>query len=262
MKMKRGRSAVLSIAAVVAASTALPAPAAGQQRDAVEIPLELRSGRMVVPVHTPDGEELEFLVSTGSAVTVLSRSGAEKIGDRAVTLGGLPVSTENAHIVDDASLTVDGVVMDGLVGNNTLNQSDNLFDAPGGRLVLKPTGRSVEWPGMTLSEPVPLRIYHGVVASLDVAVDGTEYPAMLELGAQALLANEAVLSETGITDGTATLSLGATDFTDVPIEASDHPTLGRFSPNGDGFVIVGAPPLWRCAISLSWVHRELRTCVR
>lgn len=217
---------------------------------------------MVIPAVAADGTELTFLVSTGSSVTVLSQSGAAKIGDGGATMGGLPINMQNAQTIADADLTVDGTVMDGLVSNNTLNEFDILFDVPGGRLVLQPFGRTVEWPGMTLSDPVPLRIFHGVVAALDVVIDGTTYPAMLELGASSLLANEAVFQENQIAGGTADLTLGAVTFTDLPIEASDNPVISRFSPNGDGFVIVGAPPALDCAISLSWVHREMRTCIR
>jgi hypothetical protein len=227
-----------------------------------EGPLSARDGRMVVPVNTADGAELTFLVSTGSAVTVFSETGQQRIGDQAVTLGGLPVNMEGSQTVPDADLTVDGVVMDGLVSNNTLNEYDVLFDVPGGRLVLKPFGRSVEWPGMTLSDPTRLRIYHGVVIGLDVEVNGTEYPAMLELGAPALLVNQAVLQESGIAGETADLRLASSDFNGVPIRLSDHPVIDRFSPNGDGFVLVGTPPALDCAIAVSWVHRELRTCVR
>jgi len=252
----------LAFLALLALQTEPPAVPGSRMQEAVEIPLRLEAGRMVIPARAADGTELAFLVSTGSAVTVLSASGAAKIGGQAVTIGGLPVNMDNAQTLDDADLTVKGRVMDGLVSNNTLNAFDILFDVPGGRLVLKPFGRSVAWPGMTLSDPVTLRIYHGVVAALDVEIDGTPYPAMLELGAPALLVNEAVLRENRITEGTAALGLGSTVFENLPIEGSDHPSIPRFSPNGDGFVIVGAPPAWACAISLSWVHRELRTCVR
>lgn len=229
----------------------------------VEIPLTTREGRMVIPVMAADGTELSFLVSTGSAVTVLSESGASRVGDQPLTMGGLPVNLENHQTVDDASLTVGGKVMDGLVSNNTLNEFNVLFDAPGGRLVLKPFGRAVEWPGVALSEPMRLRVYHGVVLGLDVTVQGRTYPAMLELGAPALLVNEAVLDETGITDGrAASLELGHTTFHDVPIQLSDHPVITRFSPNGDGFVMVGTPPVLECPIAISWVHSEIRTCAR
>ncbi len=253
-----------AVCATILLTTAMAA-AAGQalSQSPVEIPLSARAGHMVVPVRTADGNELTFLVSTGSAVTVLSESGAARVGGQALTLGGVPVNMEDHETLYDASLTVDGQVMDGLVGNNTLSGYDVLFDVPGGRLVLKPFGRAVEWPGVALSEPVRLRIYHGVVLALDVKVQGHIYPAMLELGAPALLVNEAVLRETGITDGSAdSFELGATTFHDVPDRLSDHPVIARFSPRGDGFVLVGTPPVLECAIAISWVHSEIRTCAR
>ena len=235
-------------------------PALGQ--GVTEVPLQARGGRMVVPVRAADGTELRFLVTTGSAVTVLSESAAAKVGDQALTLGGLPVDMEGSQTIPDASLTVDGVAMDGLVSNNTLNDYDVLFDVPGRRLLLKPFGKKVEWPGMKLSDPVRLRVYHGVVLALDVEVDGKPYPAMLELGSPSLLVNQAVLDENGITDGKADLRLGGTLFPSLPIRVSDNPIIARFSPGGDGFVLVGAAPAADCAIAVSWVHREMRTCVR
>jgi len=228
---------------------------------AIEIPLEVRAGRMTVPVRAADGTELRFLVTTGSAVTVLSESGETRAGGQALTLGGAPVNMEGSVTLPDSDLTVEGVVLDGLVSNNTLNAFDVLFDVPGGRLVLEPIGRSVEWPGMELSDPVRLRVYHGVVLALDVELDGVAYPAMLELGAPKLLVNRRVLEETGIASGVAkVLKIGSTTFQDVPVELSDHPSIARFSPNGDGFVVVGTPPALTCPVAISWVHREMRTC--
>jgi len=243
-------------------TSAAGVPAVAQTRGPVEVPLQLRSGRMVVPVRAADGTELTFLLTTGSAVTVLSESAARRVGDQALTLGGVPLNLDDRQTLPDGRLTFDGFSADGMVGNNTLNAFDELFDVPGGRLILKPFGRSVEWPGMKLSEPIRLRILHGVVISMDVEVDGRPYPAMLEMGAPSLLVNQAVLDEGGITGKTvAALELGPSTFHDVPIRLSDNPIIGRFSPNGAGFVLVGAPVVWDCAVSVSWVHQEMRTCV-
>jgi hypothetical protein len=227
----------------------------------VEVPLSLREGHMVVPVSAPDGTRLNFLVSTGTAVTVLSESAATRIGVGAPTLGGVTLDMEGHQTLPDARLTFGAFKADGMVGNNTLNQFDNLFDVPGGRLVLKPFGRAVEWPGMTLSDPIRLRILHGVVPTLDVEVNGTTFAAFLELGAQKLLVNQAVLDQARVAGGTAALALGASAFHDVPIELSDNPIIARFTAPENGFVIVGAPLVWHCAVSVSWVHQELRTCV-
>jgi hypothetical protein len=36
----------------------------------------------------------------------------------------------------------------------------------------------------------------------------------------------------------------------------------RFAGNDTGFVLVGAHIALDCVLSVSWVHRELRTCVK
>lgn len=248
----------VTLLAAMLATLAGPATA----QNVTQVPLSTHGGRMVVPVEAADGTHLEFLISTGSAVTVLSESASAKVGDQDLTLGGLPVNRDGMQTIADASLRVDGKQMDGLVSTNTLNDYDVLFDVPNGHMLLKPFGKTVEWPGVQLSDPVRLRVYHGIVLALDVEVDGTTYPAMLELGAPTLLSNKAVLEENHITDAKADLRLGATTLPGLPIQVSDHPSIARFSPNGDGFVLVGAAPAMTCAIAVSWVHREMRTCVR
>jgi hypothetical protein len=238
-------------------------PAAGPGTDGpVQVSLGVLDGHMTVPVHTADGTELTFLVSTGAAVSVLSESGAARAGDQDLMLGSIPLDMQGSQTLEDARLTVGGTVVDGMVGINTLNRFDVLFDVPGGRMVLKPVGPSVSWAGVTLSPPIRLRVYHGIVLALDVEVQGRTYPAMLELGAPALLVNQRVLDETGVADGaTAGLVMGGTAFDDVPVRLSDHPTIARFSPSGDGFVIVGTPPALTCPVAVSWAHREMRTCL-
>lgn len=241
-----------------------PVEGGAQGADALEVSLETRGGYLVVPVTTSDGTELAFALSTGSTQTVLTESGLERIGDgRTLTLGGLPVPMESIHTVPDEGLTVEGEVLDGMVGANMLNGFDILVDVPGGKLALRPVGRSPEWQGAGLGDPVPLRVYHGIVLGLDVEVNGTEYPAMLDLGTRSLLINERVKEEGGIEGGRArSVRVGAATFTDVPAELSDHPVFRRFSPTGDGFVIVGAAITLGCPLSISWVHREMRTCAR
>ncbi len=248
--------------AVLAAVMAAPAAAQTHGPKIVEIPLRVHGGKMIVPVEAPDGTQLEFIVST--YMTLLSETGAKRIGGQTgLTLGGVPVSTEDARIVADADLTVAGKVFDGVVGSQTLNQFDVLFDAPGGRLVLKTIGRSVEWEGMMMSDPVPLRIYHGLVIGLDVQLNGTEYGAMLDVGMGSLAVNERVRTEASIEgDRVSTLQVGGTTYSDLSVRVLDDAAFGQWSPNGEGFVFVGAPIAIDCAISVSYVHQELRTCVR
>lgn len=245
-------------------SSALDAGARGAQTaQTVEVPLRMLDGWLVVPVRTGDGRELRFGLSTGSDRTVLSESGEARIGDVALDLGGVAVPTEPHATVPDSDLTGGETVLDGQVGSNVLSEYDVLIDVPGGRLVLKSPGRDVSFDGIALSEPVPLRILHGVVISLDVQLNGTTYPASLVLGAATLIANRGVQSELSIGDeGTVTLGLGLADFDNVPVRVLDLDVFDRWSPTGAGFVLVGTPFLSECVASLSWLHRELRTCAR
>ncbi len=240
-------------------------PASAQSGDEpVEVPLTVHAGRLVVPVAAPDGTELAFLLTTSSGVTVFSETGAaQAAGQSGLTLAGLPVPTDETHTVPDDDLTIDGKRFDGMIGPNMLNQFDVLIDAPGERLVLKPGGRSVEWEGVALSDAVRLRVYHGVILGLDVELNGTEYPAALDLATPTLVVNEGVRTDAGLHDeDTATLGLGSAAHPDLPVRVLDLEIFRRWSPNGEGFVMVGAALARDCAISLSWVHREMRTCVR
>ena len=240
-------------------------PAAAQHgRHAVEIPLRVHGGALVVPVDAPDGTQLEFLVGMGSLVTVLSETGAKQIGEQTgLTLGGVPFDTDSVPTGSDADFTIEGTVFAGLVASNTLNQFDVLFDVPGGRLVLQAPGRSVSWAGMSLSEPVRLRLYHGAIISFDLKLNGEAYPAMLDLGLRSLIANEEAGAEAAVQgDRVETLTIGGTTYTDLPVRVEDTPITQRFTRTGGGFVLVGAPIAWDCALSVSYVHQELRTCVR
>ena len=60
----------------------------------------------------------------------------------------------------------------------------------------------------------------------------------------------------------ATLGIGYASLVDLPIRVLDLPIFGGWDPNDRGFVILGAPIAYDCAISLSWAHKEIRTCVR
>ena len=231
----------------------------------LEVPLHHHQGRLWVPVQGGDGTELRFLLSTGTPFTVLSETGAARASG-ALTLGGLEqasVDLTDAQTMDDASLTWKGERFDGMVAPNTLNAFDLLLDGPGGRLLLRPVGPPVSWEGYELSRPVRLQVYHGVVLALQVAMGGTSYPAMLELGTPMLLGNPAVGEAGAIVEGRApSLEIGGATWSDLPAEVEDHPSIRRFSPNGDPFVIVGGLIAVDCPISISWVRAELRTCVR
>ncbi len=254
---------VLAIAVLV---TAAASPAAAQMHGngPTEVPLRMEQGRLLVPVQAPDGTELEFMLSTGTPPTVFSESTAARLGDQTgLTIGGLPLNMEDIAIVPDEQLTMDGLVIAGIVGAMTLNEYDILVDVPGERLVLKPFGRSVEWDGVELSDPIRLRVYHGVILGLDIEFNGREYQAMLDLGMSTMVINEPVKTAMHLeAEGVSTLGLGGTTLSDLPVRVRDLEIFNNWDPDGAGFVIVGAPVAQNCAISISWVHREMRTCVR
>ncbi len=256
--MKRTMWATMLV--LLAAGSTASAEAQGART--IEIPLRVEDGRLIVPVEASDGTELQFIVST--SYTVLSKSGAARLGDRpSLTMGGVVVRTDTVPAFPDEELTVAGKVMDGMVGSSTFNRFDLLIDVPRGRLLLKPIGRSVEWEGVKLSQPVPVRVMHGLLFGLDVEFEGQAYGATLELKRPALVVSQAVKAQTGIDDDdVGTLRLGYATYADVPARVRDLPLFSGWDPSGKGFVVVGAPITFDCAISLSWVHREIRTCVR
>ena len=114
-----------------------------------------------------------------------------------------------------------------------------------------------------MSDPIRVRVLHGILMGMDVEFNGREYAAMLDFGMGTLVVNEPVRTQTkidAVDEGT--LKLGGRTFYDLPVRTLDLPLFRGWDPNGDGFVVVGAPLAYDCAISLSWVHREIRTCVR
>ncbi len=238
-------------------------PAGQMLTESVEIPLRVHEGRLTVPVETEDGTTLEFIVSTANMVTVFSETGKARVGDSRISVAGLPISTKGSQTVADSDLTDGGTVFDGIIGSTFLNRFDVLIDAPGGRLVLKAPGRWVEWDGLTLSDPIRVRLLHGAILTLDVELNGQTYPAMLDIGTSTVVVNERVKTEASLADdGIGTLKVGATTHEDLPVRVLDLPLFHRFSPNGDGFVLVGAPLALDCVVSISYVRQELRTCVR
>ncbi len=257
----------LLLAGVLACSgsAAALAQSIGQQDtgDQIVIPLSVEGGRLRVPVQGPDGAVYNFTVNLG--MTMLSESGAARIGDdlHGLTLGGSAVDTEEILTVPDGELAIDGMVFDGVIGAQNLNSFDILIDVPGGRLVLKPIGRSVQWEGVPLTNAVPLRVYHGLLLSVDVELEGMVFGGVLDLGPSTIIISEAARAKSGAEgDRVATFRMGYRTFTDVPIRVEELAIFQGWDPEGKGFVVIGAPVTYDCAIAISWAHAEMRTCLR
>ena len=254
---------ILALTALLAVS----GPSVGAQRHEtgpIEIPIRVQGGRLIVQVAAPDGSTANFVLTTANTVTLLSETGAERFAQRGgLTMGGVKVSLEGHSTIPDESLIIDGIAMDGMVSSNTLNQFDVLIDVPQRRMLLRDVGPSVDWGDIPLSEPIGLRVYHGMILSFEVSLNGQEYGATLDVGTPDIVVNEPVGAKSKIdAEGYATLALGGGTFPDLPVRVRDLEILKRFDPNGNGFVVVGAALASDCVISISWVHQEMRTCVQ
>jgi len=235
-----------------------PAAGAGSGRAAIEVPLRVDGGRLIVTAQDDAGGRYDFVLGLGPML--LTTTGAERIGgaiDR-LTLGGAPIATERVQTVPDRYLA--GTTALGVIGGETLHGFDLLIDAPGGRLVMKPVGRSVRWDGVTLSSPVRLQVFHDVLLRADVDFGGHVVGGLLDLAQPHLEVNDALGPEVEA-DAVKTFRMGYRAWTDLPARVTDSPTLRAWDRAGDGFVIVGAPIAYDCAIAVSWVHAELRTCL-
>jgi hypothetical protein len=237
--------------------------AAQSSADWFDVPLRIDDGRLLVPVQIGQGVEVDFIVSTANTVTVLNQAFIDNHGvDGDFFLGDIEVNLENYATVPNEQLNSGTSTIVGIIGANTLNEFDLLFDVPDGRLVMKEVGRAMDFEGASLGEVVRLRVYHGLLLGLDVDVAGATLPALLDTGADGVLANSAGARAIGVSDGgSAVLTAGATAFGTLPITVSDSPLMERWDPNGDGFIILGAPITIDCALAISWVHREMRRCV-
>lgn len=233
-----------------------------QERTRVEVPLRLEGGRLLVPVKSADGETMDFMVTNGQGLTLLAESLVERLGSTPeLTLGGIPVPTEGSVVVEDHRFREDGVSFQGIVGANTLNQFDVLFDVPGGRLVLQEVGGAVQWPGVELSEPSPIQVYHGVALAMEAHVNGTSYRASLDLGRKASIANQGLADAESLGNGAGVqLRFAGVDRADHPLEVQDLEIFQRWAPDGRPFLLMGIPLVADCALSISWAHQEIRTC--
>ena len=253
---------ILAVGAFVLAG--LPV-AASAQGNAVEVPLSFTNGRLMVPVVSADGAELNFILSTGNVTTILSESAAATIeAAGGATMAGIAVPFESAVRLPDAQLNVGGQQIAGMIAADVLGQYDILIDVPNGQLSLKSPGPRVQWPGATLSRPTRMRVYHGVVLSIDVRIGDQEMGAMIDLGAApALIASPSAGARLGVTDtATRDLVLGERTFAGLALSVQDIDVFSRFDPNGAGFAMVGAGFAENCAIAISWIHQEIRTCVQ
>lgn len=257
---------VLGLASVgmLAVIGTTPLSASAQDVEAMEVPLRVEDDRLIVPVDIGNGVEVDFVLSTGNAVTVLSQAFVDNHGvDGDFWLGDVEVDMDNYATVPHADLNPDDGMVVGIIGANTLNEFDLLIDAPNQRAVLQTVGREVSWEGVELGEPIRLRVYHGLLLGLDLDVVGHAVGAMIDTGTGRVVGNPATGQLLGIDTG----EQGSTTLTwpngvqrDARVHVRDLPLFERWDPNGNGFLLLGGSLAFDCAMSFSWVHREMRMC--
>ncbi len=230
----------------------------------VEVPLRVEAGRIVVTAQNASGQDLDFVL--GAARNVLSEWGASQIGDsRDVTLGGLPMNFGTAQVVPADQVLMDGGILEGpfagILGGPALSEYDILIDVPNQRLLLKRPGRFVAWDGVSLSNPTRLQILHDALIRTEVEVNGEVFFAHVELTSASMIVSSVVRERASVTGGEADFRLGYAAFPELPAEFIDLPQLRGWGGDDAGVVFVGAPVAMKCAIAISWVHAELRTCM-
>ncbi|NNF28440.1 MAG: hypothetical protein HKN73_14545 [Gemmatimonadetes bacterium] len=262
MGWKRGRGRAVAGALLLSLTGVASSEASAQEKKSVEVPLRLEAGRLIVQVEAGDGEAMDFMVTNGQGLTLLSQSLVDRLGPAPeLTLGGIEVPTEGSVVVPDERFREDGVSFEGIVGANTLNRFDALFDVPGGRLVLKEVSGAVQWPGVALSDPMSIQVYHGVALAMDAEVNGTSYRASLDLGRKVSVANQGLAQAEGLgSGGGVQLRVAGVDRAAHPVEVRELDIFQRWSPDGEPFLLMGIPLVEDCALSISWAHQELRTC--
>lgn len=251
------------ILAAVIVGLCLVAPVHAQT-ESIEIPLRMEGGRLLVTADGPHGEQHDFVL--GLARNAVSQSGLDRLGPAlsAMSLGGVRIDLEGAPTVPDAELKVaGGPTPMGVIGGEALHPFDVLIDVPGGRLVLKRSGRSVRWDGVSLSSPVTTQVFHDALMRVDVEVGGNVFGGLLDFVQPTMGVNEPLRSQLE-EDATrmSSFRMGYSGWEDLPAAVTDDPLFRGWDPDGNGFVVVGAAVAAECVIAVSWRHAELRTCLR
>jgi hypothetical protein len=252
--MKRGAAVALMLAAAVAGEA--------RAQDLTEIPLRIDGGRLIVQVDDDQGGKHDFILGVGYAW--ITESGAAALAGRSLSLGGVDITLDHHETVPDDALAHAGSTHPvGVVGGWVLTQHDILIDAPNGRMLIKPAGRSVRWPGHSLTSPVSVQILHDYLLRLDVQVGDGVYDSLLDLSPAVIQLSPPLGEEQGIEDGTIdSFRLGYSGWPSVPVEVTVTPTSRGWGAESRGVVIGGAPIALDCALAISWRHAEVRTCIR
>lgn len=179
-KSKKGMLTVMAAALPLAGAFTTPGALAAQ--DVTDIPIRMDGGRLIVEVDDATGESYDFILGIGEAS--IATSMADHFDGAELSLGGIAISIADHARVPDDSFAHEGMAQPvGVLGGAVLMNYDVLIDAPGGRMLIKPSGRSVRWPGALLSNAVSIETLHGYLVRVNVQVGETVVDALLDLTA-------------------------------------------------------------------------------
>ena len=253
-------TALHALIAVASLGSAGPLLAQGHT---AEVPLAVEAGWLIVPVEAADGRTLRFALHTAINTTAVAASvGGDDPASLGLTFAGSAEPFGAIGTLPDGAFTRGDTRIDGYLGLHTLGDVDVLIDAPNGRMLIKPIGRRMEWPGVELAAASRMRIYHGVALRTEIEVEGQPFSATIDLATAANTATDGVAQKAGIGAGApATVRIGSANHS-LTLDFGGTPVLDRWDPDGAGFVAFGAALAADCALAISYVHQELRTCVR
>lgn len=245
---------------VLAVALALPATVSGQE--ATEIPVRVDGGRLIVEVEDGSGQSHDFILGVGYAS--IATSMADRLGAAELSLGGIAFSIADHERVPDDSFAHEGMAQPvGVLGGAALNDYDVLIDVAGGRMLVKPSGRSVRWPGESLSNPVSVQILHGYLVRVNVQVGETVADALLDLKDPHVQLSPPVGEAEGVGDGSIdSFRMGYSGWPSLPVKVGTTPTVLGWGGDKRAFAVVGAAVAIDCALAISWRHQEIRTCIR
>jgi hypothetical protein len=251
---------MMRVQSVLAAALALPVGASAQA--VTEVPVRMEGGRLIVQVDDAAGRSYDFILGIGDAS--ISTSMAGHFADAELSLGGIAFTiADHARVPDDSFAHEGDARPVGVLGGAVLMNYDVLIDAPGGRMLIKPSGRSVRWPGESLSNAVSIQTLHGYLVRVNVQIGETVADGLLDLTAPHVQLSPPVGDAEGVTDGAVdSFRMGYSGWPSVPVKVGLTPTVSAWGGDQRAFAVVGAAAAIDCALAISWRHQEIRTCIR
>jgi hypothetical protein len=108
-----------------------------------------------------------------------------------------------------------------------------------------------------------VQVLHDTLIRASVEFGGKVFDALLDLAGPTMVVSQAAAASAGVSDGAVDFRMG---YTAYPARRTRVLPLQVFQRWGDGggkgFALVGSEIARDCLLAVSYVHQEIRTCVR